>query len=182
MYHIFYKQIISEDKSDEFINKGNNLGFEKASVNVYGEHKLLNNIRNNSRVQWEDSVLASYLEHLLLNNIHDFPYLYKNKTYKKVGQNFRMYKYIPQEYFKPHKDGHNIDKSFESLITVLFYLNTPIGGETILMPNGYKDSNSWISIKPEKGAVLLFDHDYWHEGKPVLEGNKFVLRTDLYYS
>lgn len=183
MYYYFGENILNEDECQKLIDTGLYLGFEKATVNVYGSLKKMENIRNNERVEWDDNALGLNLNSLLQEKLVDsFPYVYKEKLYHKVGTHFRMYRYVPEQYFKPHKDGHFKDKNYESLITVLFYLNTTEGGQTILMPDGYSKKDSWITIEPKRGSVLLFDHDYWHEGSPVLSNKKYVLRTDLFYN
>jgi len=38
-----------------------------------------------------------------------------------------------------------------------------------------------VSITPEPGLALLFDHYLLHEGAEVIEGTKYVLRTDVMY-
>lgn len=37
------------------------------------------------------------------------------------------------------------------------------------------------SFKPKTGTALLFDHTLLHEGGPVLEGKKYLLRTDVVF-
>ncbi len=37
------------------------------------------------------------------------------------------------------------------------------------------------SVTPEAGLALIFDHYLLHEGAPVLEGQKYVLRSDVMY-
>jgi prolyl 4-hydroxylase len=36
-------------------------------------------------------------------------------------------------------------------------------------------------VTPEAGLALIFDHDLLHEGAAVLEGQKYVLRSDVMY-
>ena len=38
-----------------------------------------------------------------------------------------------------------------------------------------------MEIKPVKGQILVFDHNILHSGEPVIEGCKYVLRTDVIY-
>ena len=55
----------------------------------------------------------------------------------------------------------------------MIYLNDDFeGGET---------SFDTISIKGEKGMMLIFLHSLSHEGKEVTKGIKYVLRTDIMY-
>ena len=39
-----------------------------------------------------------------------------------------------------------------------------------------------VKIQPEPGTVLLFIHEEKHEGLPVTNGVKYVLRTDVIYN
>jgi hypothetical protein len=39
-----------------------------------------------------------------------------------------------------------------------------------------------VSVAPAPGLALVFDHYLMHEGAPVIEGQKYVLRTDVMYS
>jgi hypothetical protein len=55
----------------------------------------------------------------------------------------------------------------------MIYLNGgTLGGET-------RFEN--VSITPEAGLALVFDHYLTHEGACVLEGQKYVLRSDVIY-
>jgi len=38
-----------------------------------------------------------------------------------------------------------------------------------------------ISVKPETGMVLVFQHQLLHEGAAVTKGRKYVLRSDVMF-
>lgn len=157
--------------------------FDKATVNYYGESRLVDNIRNNDRAEWDNPVLALELEDVLLHALgDDFPFEIDGQAYAATGSHFRLYRYRPGQYFKPHKDGSFKDKTRESLVTALFYLNDTDGGETVLMPYGVRQDWGHKAFTPRAGDVLLFEHHIWHEGRPVHSGEKLVLRTDLFYT
>lgn len=181
MFNIFQENVFSDSKCLSLLELANNYGFEKALVNIYGKQQSAQNIRNNERIEFENTTLAVDIQSVLQEKIMSFPYEYKEKTFSKAATKLRFYKYTPGQYFKPHKDGHFRNKEEESLITVLVYLNDTEGGETILMPDGFSKKENWITINPKKGSVLMFDHDFWHEGRPVHSGEKIVLRTDLMF-
>ena len=42
--------------------------------------------------------------------------------------------------------------------------------------------NILYKLKPEEGMVLVFDHRILHEGEEVLNGKKYILRTELLYT
>ncbi|MGK0390517.1 MAG: prolyl 4-hydroxylase [Maribacter sp.] len=55
----------------------------------------------------------------------------------------------------------------------MVYLNKNMkGGETRFIES---------TIQPKIGKALIFRHGLVHEGCPVLEGVKYVLRTDIMY-
>lgn len=189
MFYLHAHNILSKNKCSELISLAENLGFEAANVRFYKGTKKMENVRNNSRIEFSDPILSSYLESSLLNNLsNNFPFtfhhpkLMKDVNYVKLNPSLRFYKYTPGEYFKPHKDGGYKQGENESLVTVLFYLNDTQGGETVLMPDGAGKPENFIHIKPKAGDILLFNHNAWHEGRPVQDGVKYVLRTDLFYT
>jgi len=93
-----------------------------------------------------------------------------------VGLNelFRFYRYEPGQQFKKHRDQSFIRNNEEaSYYTFMIYLNDGFkGGET-------KFDN--VAVAPSKGAALIFNHFLEHEGSEVIEGTKYVLRTDIMY-
>lgn len=189
MFYLHAQNILSKDKCLELISFAENLGFEEANVRFYKGTKKMENVRNNSRFEFSDPILTSHLESSLLSKLtNDFPFnfhhpkLIKDVNYVKLNPSLRFYKYKPSEYFKPHKDGGYQQGEHESLITVLFYLNDTQGGETVLMPDGAGHPETFIYISPKAGDILLFNHNTWHEGRPVQDGVKYVLRTDMFYS
>lgn len=182
MFYQHLKSLLSIQKTQEILSQGKTLGFEKAKVNYYGKEKEITQVRNNSRVEWNNVVLAQELESVLQEKMgNDFPYFFKDVGYKKMGSHFRIYHYQVGEYFKPHRDGSFQDKEQNSEITVLFYLNDTDGGDTILMPYGPRFTQDYIHIKPHAGDCLMFEHAMWHEGHTVNSGEKFVLRSDLFF-
>lgn len=53
------------------------------------------------------------------------------------------------------------------------------GGETTFYDD---DGNEQCKVRPSAGLVVLFDHDILHEGSPVRQGRKYVIRSDIMYS
>merc|ERR1712032_1746467 len=66
-----------------------------------------------------------------------------------------------------------------SYFTVLLYLNDEYRGGTteFVTLNGGR-----VPLIPQTGMVLVFEHDMPHEGLELLEGTKYVMRTDVMYS
>ena len=179
MFYKHLKGVVSPEDCQAIIDRGLNIGFDQALVNQGdGTEKKMDHIRNNERVLFTDRSLAVGLHHLIKDEI---PQEFKDVAFKNVGTYFRIYKYVPGQYFKAHRDGSVHDDGADSEITALFYLNDTDGGETVLMPYGKGQSWAFVRIEPKVGDVLLFEHGLWHEGQPVHSGEKFVLRTDLFY-
>lgn len=183
MWHRHIEGVLNQAECEHLIARGHASGFVPAKVNQYGEQALMTNVRNNERVEFDDEVLAiDLMGKLMLALGGDYPYVYDDRAFAKAGSHFRMYRYVPGQYFKPHKDGSFTDGPHESEITVLFYLNDCQGGETVLMPYGVSQAWSHLAFTPKAGDVLMFNHNVWHEGRQVETGEKYVLRTDLFYS
>jgi hypothetical protein len=68
--------------------------------------------------------------------------------------------------------------------TLLIYLSTCKGGETVFYPEATRENRNPepVSVAPETGLALLHRHGercLQHEGMEVVEGEKWVLRSDL---
>ncbi|RLL99925.1 hypothetical protein CFD26_108461, partial [Aspergillus turcosus] len=68
--------------------------------------------------------------------------------------------------------------------TLLVYLTTCTGGETVFYPEPTRANRNPepIAVAPEVGMALLHRHGercLLHEGREVTEGEKWVLRSDL---
>jgi hypothetical protein len=109
----------------------------------------------------------------------------KKPPYRPVGfnPNIRLYKYTKGHAFGKHVDGSNrVDGVGQTEITILVYLSDCKGGATRFYPPRRKKS---IAFDPEPGAMLLHVHGdncLEHEGDEVLDGIKYVLRTDMVFS
>jgi Rps23 Pro-64 3,4-dihydroxylase Tpa1-like proline 4-hydroxylase len=182
MFHLHLQSVFDKSYCAKLVELGYKNGFDRAGVNVHGETKMREDIRNNSRSIWNDAELAKELEARVKEVAGSkYPSLFSNQEEFGFGSLFRMYRYEPGEYFKPHKDGSVNKEESKSLITVLTYLNDTDGGETVLMPEGFSKKESWIKFKPKTGDVLLFQHDCWHSAEQVNSAEKYVLRTDIFY-
>lgn len=130
-----------------------------------------------------------------------------NKSYQPVtcNPNLRLYKYTKGQWFGRHIDDTNKiewkggDTPYsasdvsetQTEITVLFYLSSCRGGATRFhLPRSTKKKGSSkgddgsVAFSPTQGAVLLHVHGdkcLEHEAEPVIDGIKYVLRTDIVY-
>lgn len=182
MFYLHLRSVLPPLHCTQIIEQSTRAGFEAAKVNNYGSLEQMSNVRNNERLEMTDSTLAQLLSTALeASSGERFPRDVAGLGYSHLSDFFRIYRYTPGQFFKPHRDGDVEVGGSVGLVTVLVYLNDADGGETILMPKGYAYKDDWIYIEPRAGDVLLFEHAFWHEGRPVKSGEKFVLRTDLFY-
>jgi prolyl 4-hydroxylase len=167
------EDFLSKSECDELISISEDIGFEEAKIQTGNNEQLIvKGIRNNDRILYESQHLAEKFfgksKPFLEQNIG----LYEIKD---LNEMFRFYKYSVGQRFKMHRDG-SFERNNEecSFYTFLIYLNDDfVGGET-----EFKDL---FTIKPKTGSLLVFLHPHKHEGKILLKGNKYALRSDVMY-
>ncbi|KAI1410077.1 hypothetical protein F5Y13DRAFT_202478 [Hypoxylon sp. FL1857] len=100
----------------------------------------------------------------------------------------RFLKYGPGHYFKPHCDGHFVDKcGAESFLTLHLYLNgdddDPVEGGATKFAADFEDPRAGkFDINPKPGSLVIFQRrDMYHEGVEVKAGTKYTMRTDVMY-
>ena len=161
----------TKQECEDFIMKSEGIGYEPATVETENGQQVLVTVRNNNRVIYNDTVLADNLWQQL-----------KPFAPKKIGNShsiglnelFRFYKYQVAQQFKRHRDQSFIRNDIEaSYFTFMIYLNDNYQGGDTTFNN--------LTIKPKQGMALIFQHDLEHEGSPVTQGIKYVLRTDIMF-
>ncbi|KAI8336865.1 hypothetical protein EDC96DRAFT_523849 [Choanephora cucurbitarum] len=136
--------------------------------------------RNNDRQSMENPSVAQALwkgMSLVVQNSR----MAKTKTPQGLNSNIRIYRYRPGHSFGPHYD-ESVQDSLSHLWTdwtLLIYLNEDMkGGETVF----YRDRQDPIVVQPKRGMALFHRHGthcLLHEAKEVIDGNKWVLRSDV---
>ena len=133
---------------------------------------------------WEQSALKYLVESL------DDPAVFGGKVLG-LNSNIRVYRYRKNQYFDRHYDESNRIQFGEGKLpvkttwTLLIYLTRCEGGETAFYPEPSKKGERTpepIVVGLETGMALLHKHGddcLLHEGKEVLSGEKWVLRSDL---
>lgn len=174
--------ILSESECQALIDRAEAIGFQQADVLTPTGPKRRTDIRNNDRLEWRDAELAASL----WKQIEPFvPPVLEGGTAVGLDDNFRIYRYVVGQRFKTHRDGVvRRSSTVRSRLSCLFYLNGGMeGGETVF----YSDSlierldGPVATVRPQAGDALLFRHEWWHEGRPILGGRKYVLRTDIFF-
>ena len=159
--------------------------------------------RQHGRVSLIDPEFAASLFQRLRPLI---PAVIDNLPATNCSSNIRFYRYSRGQCFGCHIDESNMDPSGGTTkLTVLVYLSGGtkktskliatrplVGGETLfyndVVPKrkGRRNEPPQViaSVTPECGRLLLHTHGdqcLTHEASPVIEGIKYVLRTDVIY-
>lgn len=146
--------------------------------------------RNNDRLVVDDPALAAALFDRLRPALPDV-LVRDGATWALEGLNprLRACRYRGGQAFAVHRDGPwcpaaaGADAVRRTWLTVMVYLDdaaTFTGGETRFV-DGPAGARTLATIVPRRGAAVVFDHAWWHEGRPVTAGTKRVLRTDVLY-
>lgn len=115
-----------------------------------------------------------------------------------LNPNIRIYRYSKGQFFDQHYDDSNnviipgvTSTPGRTTWTLLLYLTSPAtgctGGETVFYPDPPKKKSREPQPEPfvvslEVGLALLHKHGadcMLHEGREVLQGEKWVIRSDL---
>jgi len=145
--------------------------YEAATINTAKGAVRDVGLRNNSRAIRDDASLADKLWQRLRDHVPPF---LDGRQAIGINERFRFYRYDPAQYFVGHVDGvFRRGNGDESRLTLMVYLNDDFtGGETAFAET---------VVTPSTGLALLFRHELFHEGQPVMAGVKHVLRSDVMY-
>ncbi|OUL23577.1 2OG-Fe(II) oxygenase [Nostoc sp. 106C] len=173
--------ILSPQECAEYITLTENIGYTDAPINTIRGFERRPDIRNNQRVILDDQERAfdlwQRMSNLIPNTIGQWQAL-------GLNERFRFYRYDPGQRFALHHDGsYQRPNGEESLLTFMIYLNEGFdGGETRFhLPRRYYEHLLTIAVVPVTGMSLCFVHELVHEGTPVIQGRKYVLRSDVMY-
>lgn len=170
--------IVTPDECRELIELTESIGYGAAPITTAFGFIHAPKVRNNGRVMIDDSDRAAWLWERVRAHVPQ-----ERDGGRAVGLNerFRYYRYEPGQYFRWHFDGCFVRSDRErSLLTLMVYLNEDLlGGETEFA--ACTGSGEDLRVRPETGKALLFEHHVRHQGAPVLDGVKYVLRTDVMY-
>ena len=141
-------------------------------------------LREHGRLQIIDNEIAEKIYSRLQNLI---PADISGSQPVCCSPNIRLYRYCPGERFGKHIDESTLDErsGCMSKLTVLIYFSNHCEGGETLFYTGRNDETLVLSVAPVMGRLLVHEHGakcLTHEGSPVHDGVKFVLRTDVVYS
>jgi len=166
--------VLSVDECAEQIARIEAAGPEAAPISVAGGFVMRPDLRNNTRVIFDDAPLARRLFERVRSAVP--PILEERWHLVGANERLRCYRYQPGQYFAPHFDGaFHRDREERSLLTFMIYLNAcEGGGHTRFLDLG-------LAVAPKVGTALIFNHALSHEGAEVTAGVKYALRSDLMF-
>lgn len=173
--------IISPQECAEYIALTENIGYTDAPITTSRGFEIRPDIRNNERVILDDPQRAFDLWQRVSNYI---PNIIGRWQAVGLNERFRFYRYDPGQRFAIHHDGsYRRSNGEESLLSFMIYLNQGFaGGETRFhLDRRYYEHLPSITVVPVTGMALCFVHELVHEGTPVDQGRKYVLRSDVMY-
>lgn len=180
--------LLTPEECQALIQKGEELGFAAATVRMRGGPQMLTGVRNNDRAEWTDADYAKTLWERVRSLV---PSEIDGRVATGLFDHLRFYRYDVGQRFKRHIDGSvtTDDKTQKSRLTFLLYLNEGYeGGETIFDESSAatdrvsENAALPLVIVPQTGMGLFFVHERKHEGAELVNGRKYVLRTDVLYS
>lgn len=165
--------VLTPAECAELIARIEALGPSDAPITTHRGFEMRPDIRNNTRVMFDDVALASALFAKVRGEIPDE---LEGMSPLSANERLRCYRYAPRQYFAPHFDGSFVRSPTErSLLTLMVYLNDPpAGGET-----HFPDCER--TVTPRAGMALLFDHHLLHESRTLRAGLKYAVRSDVMF-
>lgn len=181
MTHICFTvpDLLSREECSDFVTRGEGGLYKPMAFDYPASY------RNNDRLIDDRPDLA---ESLFLRIRPQLPHRIqaRGQEWELVGLNsrFRGCRYRNGQSFRRHRDGaFSPREGTESFLTLMLYLNDQEefeGGATRF----YADrlvAQPDFEVRPRAGLGIVFSHAYWHDGEPVVDGTKYVLRTDVLY-
>lgn len=164
------RSFMTPAECDALIDDAEARGFEPAPITTAGGFVMAPDIRNNARVMFDDVTLAGRLFDRLSPRLAGRA----PSGPRGLNERLRFYRYAPGQAFRWHRDGRFVRGLAEaSRLTFMVYLNDDFqGGHT-----EFRD----VTVEPERGMALVFEHGLLHQGSEVLAGVKYVLRSDVMY-
>jgi hypothetical protein len=164
--------LLAADECARYIAASEERGYEAATISTHRGDVIALDQRDNGRLIVDDLQLAEEIWGRLSPYL---PRILDGQQAIGLNERFHYYRYTSGQSFKGHTDGaFRRSNGEESKLTVLVYLNDDFtGGETAFLTS---------VVSPRRGAALVFRHGLFHEGRPVLSGRKFVMRTDVMFN
>ncbi|KAF8522186.1 hypothetical protein BU17DRAFT_44781 [Hysterangium stoloniferum] len=190
---ILIEDLLSPEECKAFVKFIEQLPLEVTPPKKKGEaHRV------NHRLSIQSTEFAQHLFSVLKPHLPELPIppsaIHKPNISTEphsLNPNIRLYRYSQGEHFGPHYDDSVKDTSTgaKSEWTILIYLTGEaqgvVGGQTVFYRERQgKSTEEKIVVPLIRGTALLHRHGHecmLHEGKEVLKGTKYILRSDVMF-
>lgn len=180
-YDAFYiKSLFSEQEAKKLLKEAESHGF---GVTNYPKH-----YRGNLRLTTTDQALTDQIWARVQPLVPAVVKTPNGEVWNAVGLNecWRLAKYYPGDQFLGHCDAAFQRNSTErSLYTVNIYMNQEYKGGRTRFYNAKDNRTVDFQVVGQTGCAVLFRQPpgemYYHDGEKILEGVKYLFRTDVMY-
>lgn len=177
---LVFPKMFSPRECRDLITLAEDTGFGDPS------HDYPPSYRNNDRLVRDDPSLADTLYRRLRDPLaaSGAPEL-GFSSWIGLNHRFRFCRYRKGQFFSRHRDGaYRPSSGVTTKLTFMLYLNdgdTFSGGHTDFFDGPEPEARLLASYQPRQGSLIVFDHRLWHEGRPVHEGEKIIMRSDFLF-
>ena len=195
-FAVLLHNVLTPEECSVLIDRAEEKGFRDASIFDRRNNRAH---RNCTRHVVDDMSLAESWFERIVYALEDTPFerrlmsapwvdtrnIGKVQHAMGINERLRLLRYKQGQFFHAHNDATFVRGKDEgeragetSYVSLHVYLNEKFkGGYTTFRGRGRH-----IDIVPKTGSILLFQHDILHEGQKVIQGKKYVIRTDVMYS
>ncbi|KAK3258727.1 hypothetical protein CYMTET_32238 [Cymbomonas tetramitiformis] len=187
--------VLTSDECEQILSLSEAMGYTTDAPVSLGR-----DIRHNENCVW---IMDESILHPIFNRCRRLlPQEVAGGQVVGLNARCRLYKYGPQDIFRAHTDGSwpgsgVVDGQLEfdayrdrwSQLTFLIYLNEDFegGATTFYIPSKVQGCGEARGVAAKQGSVLCFHHGSHplsplHEGSEILQGVKYIIRTDLLYT
>jgi len=177
---VLIRDVLTKKECQDLIALSEKQGYEEALVNIgLGRQQKMPEFRNCQRMMIDNWDMVN----CLWARCHKFiPQYFDDRRKISFNERLRFLRYHEGEFFAPHYDGvYQRQNGERSSLTFLLYLNDEFKGGATKYLKPF-DEHRFIAPKISTGMVVMFQHDIYHEGEPLLGGTKYIVRTDVMYS
>jgi prolyl 4-hydroxylase len=165
---IVLPQLLNEDECQELIQLGERNGFSEQQDQSLNAWSSIDVPMQNVHFLWDrvKNALSPIVDE---HNVIWIPC--------SVNTRLRYSRYKQGQQSQVHTDVPFLaSPTTRTFLTLLIYLNDSFeGGETCFF-------NPDSTIKPNTGSVIMFDHQHLHQGTAVVNGRKYIVRSDIIFS
>ncbi|KAL3781981.1 hypothetical protein ACHAW5_006071 [Stephanodiscus triporus] len=182
-FAVMLHNVLSPEECLELIGRAETEGVEEDAI-ISNDHDCTRYLLDDDELAevWYERIINALKDTPLETKLKNAPWIQKNSGMipHAVGLNehFRLLKYKQGQFFQTHTDTPFVDVGEMSCVSVQVYLNQNFKGGCTT----FRSEGRYLDVKPRTGSILLFEHDILHEGQAVIQGKKYILRTDVMYS